>query len=147
MKYPKIQELVPQGEHFDESAILHEGGYLSTAHLAAIENDLATNAPALEQANATIEAHVSTIEELNGTITSMQTGLDTTAASVASQTALITDLQAQIAELGKGSSGTGSKLHVKEEVVVDPNAVPKHLDDNDPANKWADAQLARMRKK
>lgn len=147
MTYKHIQNLVPQTEHFDESGIINEGGFLSVAHLNNIEQTLATTSPALEQANAAIEAHVATIEELNSTIASMQTGLDTTAASAASQAALITELQNQVTELGKASSGTGSKLLVKEE-VVDPNAlVPKHLDDKTPQNQWIDEQLAKHSKK
>lgn len=147
MKYTHIQALVPKEEHFDESGIINEGGFLSVAHLSNIEQTLATTSPALEQANAAIETHVATIEELNGIIASMQTGLDTTAASAASQAALIIDLQAQVVELGKVSSGTGSKLLVKEE-VVDPNAVvPKHLDDKTPQNQWIDEQLAKHSKK
>lgn len=39
-KFPAIQALVPPGEDFDESGIVHGGGFVSIQHLHAIEEAL-----------------------------------------------------------------------------------------------------------
>ena len=39
-KYPLIAALVPATEHFDESGIVGDGGWISVAHLKAIEQKL-----------------------------------------------------------------------------------------------------------
>lgn len=41
-KYPLIAALVPAGEHFDESGIVGDGGWVSVSHLRAIEQKLST---------------------------------------------------------------------------------------------------------
>lgn len=148
MKYAQIQALVPKGEHFDESGIINEGGFLSVAHLDNIEQTLATNAPALEQANSTIEAHVSTIEELNGTITTLQTEKETAEQQVATHAATIATLQAQVTELSKGpSSRKGSTPAAKQDEPQDKGEKPLYSSDELPQNKWVDQELAKQKKK
>jgi hypothetical protein len=113
MKFQKIAGLVPEGEHFDESAIVNEGGFLSVAHLAALENDLgdSTNAEALEQANASIveltTARDTAMQEL-GAITENLTAAQET---ITIRDARIAELEVQLAEFTKQPSGDGTVLH------------------------------------
>lgn len=86
MKYQQINALVPENEHFDESAAINEGMFLSVAHIDAIENALQNSGSVsesiqlelenartelvqvnsdLELANETISNQQSTIDELN----------------------------------------------------------------------------------
>ena len=150
MKYPQIQALVPKGEHFDESASLNEGGYLSTGHLSAIENDLATNTQALEQANAMIETHANSIADLNATIATMQTAADTAIANAATQTARIANLEAEVKELGSKPSGTGTTVTTAADApppaATSTSKLPKWDSEDHPANKMAD-QVVRRKKK
>lgn len=151
MKYTHIEALVPQGEHFDESAILNEGGYLSTAHLAAIENDLATNGPALEQVNAMIDTHVATIDELNGNITTLQTEKEAAEALTVTQNAKITELQNQVTELSKApSSRSGSTVKTNADGTQEPekkdNQRPRFDSPDHPANQMANAIVKQQSK-
>lgn len=140
MKYPKIASLVPQGEHFDESAIVNEGGWVSTQHLTSIESTLASldgmvPKSELDAANAIATAHEATIAE-------MQTAATASQAAIATHEAKITELNSTIAVLAKRSSGkTGSTVgagksdeNAKEEVT---SSRPKYNDPNHPANKAA----------
>ena len=54
MEYTNIVSLVPEGEHFDASAI-NEGVWISQAHLDAIETKLGENATAFSGFNEKIE--------------------------------------------------------------------------------------------
>jgi hypothetical protein len=54
MPYTRIISLVPDGEHFDASAI-GEGVWLSTGHLNSIESSLEQNGAAFETSEATIK--------------------------------------------------------------------------------------------
>jgi chromosome segregation ATPase len=149
MKYAQIQALVPTAEHFDESGIINEGGFLSVAHLNNIEQTLATNAPALEQANATIEAHVATIEEKETAITTMQANIDKATTLSATQAATIATLQAQIVELGKNpSSKSGSEIATKqdEQHVEVKNERPRFDSPEHPANQAAKALVKQQSK-
>lgn len=131
MEYPKLNSLVPQGEHFDESAINGEGVWLSTGHVNAIENFLASDevAKELETANTTI-----------GTLNTKVSDLETAATKSANR---ITELEGQVAELGKKSSGSGTKVVTKADEHVDKKPVPSYLDDNNPANQFADKRIKR----
>lgn len=85
MEYNQIISLVPEGEHFDASAI-NEGVWISEAHLGNIESalqDAATNVAAalnevnaatenLNTANAAVEAATTTIAERDTIIASLQ---------------------------------------------------------------------------
>ncbi len=147
MTYKHIQALVPNGEHFDESGIINEGGFLSISHLDAIEQTLDTASPALEQANALIETQIATITELNESIVTMQTASEAAATLATTQGARILALDAEVKELGKAPSGNGgSKLEVKEDTKPE-GVIPAYLDANEASNKWADEQMARRKKK
>lgn len=142
MKYAQIQALVPIGEHFDESGIINEGGFLSVAHLDNIEQTLATNAPALEQANALIDTHVATIAEKEATITTLQSEKETAQQEVTTQAAKITELQAQVATLSKRpSSRNGTQTITAEdehhEEKKKSSELPRFDSPDHPANQAA----------
>ena len=69
MKYPKVKDLVPAGEHFDESAIVNEGGFLSVAHLDAIENQLGVHETDMQNLQTQLD-------EATGNATTLQTTID-----------------------------------------------------------------------
>lgn len=149
MKYPKVKDLVPAGEHFDESAIVNEGGFLSVAHLDAIENQLTESGTAyatlqtqLDEANANGTTLQTTIEGLNTEISGLKTAATASANTINTQQARITALEAENAELGGQSSGTGTALVVKKDEVVKETNTAKAgvyaLDDpNHPQNQIA----------
>ncbi len=144
MKYAQIQALVPTGEHFDESGIINEGGFLSVAHLDNIEHTLSTNSPALEQANATIEQHIATIEARDATIVELQAANDAAAEKATEQAATIATLQAQVATLSKrpsSRSGT-STVTAEDEQHEDKkksSELPRFDSPDHPANQAAAA--------
>jgi hypothetical protein len=132
MIYPKISALVPQDEHFDEGGIVNEGGFLSTAHLAAIEAELsvdpsADNTAALEQANASIEDLTTERNALQGQVDASQT-------TITEKDARITELEAQVVELGKSSSGDGTVVTTTVDDVVVSATGKGLLDPSHPLN-------------
>jgi chromosome segregation ATPase len=110
MKFPKVTGLVPEGEHFDESAIVNEGGFLSIAHLNAIENAL-VDTEGLEQANASI---VELTNERDSAVQELATATDnltTAQETITTRDARITELETQLAEFTADASGDGTVLH------------------------------------
>lgn len=133
MKYPQLQSLIPAGEHFDESAIINEGGYLSINHLAAIEERLANNQAAFDAVKLDLDNQKALVDSL----TEKQ---NTSAQKITDQANKIAELNDQVAELGKEASGTGSSAAA----IVDENAnteVPSYLSASNPANEWADKHM------
>ena len=110
MKFQKIAGLVPEGEHFDESAIVNEGGFLSVAHLNAIENAL-VDTEGLEQANASIvelsNERDTAVQELATATENLTTAQET----ITIRDARIAELEVQLAEFTKQPSGDGTVLH------------------------------------
>jgi len=104
MKYPKVSALVPEAEHFDESAV-NEGVWLTAAHLNNIEQAL--TAPAQEvadlqqQLQAANDANAQLQEQMNARPT--QESLDAANATIAT-------LQEQVKTLGGQSSGNGTHV-------------------------------------
>lgn len=143
MRYVKIAALVPQGEHFDESAILNEGGWISSAHLSAIESalggaEIVQNA--LDAANGTITSRDAEIVRLQGDYSQVAT-------QAQQQQARIDELTAQVVALGRKPSGNGTPLAAgKKDESTETKPVPSYLDENNPANQWADKFLPKGKK-
>lgn len=120
MKYPRIATLVPQGEHFDESAIINEGGFLSVGHLSGIEAALENNnVEALEQANATITDLTNERDNTALELSAAQENLETANGTIAERDTTIVELQAQLAQFTSNASGQGTVTTVVE--VVENN--------------------------
>lgn len=122
MKYPRIATLVPQGEHFDESAIINEGGFLSVGHLSGIEAALENNnLEALEQANATITDLTNERDNTALELSAAQENLETANNTIATHGQRIIELEGQLAQFTGGPSGEGSVVTVGDGSVVDDN--------------------------
>lgn len=89
--YEKIAALVPEGEHFDATAI-NEGVYLTTAHIANIEVSLLNQDTVVAEMQTQLDAAKQQNE------TSQQTIADRDA-SLESKDAQITALEAEVATL------------------------------------------------
>lgn len=154
MKYPKVNELVPAGEHFDESGIVNEGGFLSVQHLDAIEKKLTDETAAFQNLQLEKDGLATKVTEHETTIATMTTAADTAAASILTKDEKIAELNATIAAqateliaLGKKPSGqAGSTVVVKaaaevvEEKELTSNGPHKFDSDEHPANRFADNQ-------
>ena len=129
-----------------------EGLFLQPEEAAKIDKDLQTGAASqkaaedLVTANNTIEERNGTIAGLNTTISDMQSAANTAAQAAADTLAArdqrIQELEAQVTELGKGSSGKGTTVPSAEDVVasekVSTSALPRYDSPDHPANKEAD---------
>lgn len=160
MTYPKIASLVPANEHFDESGIVNEGGFLTVAHFAAIERSLANSEAAaittaetiaardaelstananLSEANANVDSLNTTVNTLTEKNTNLQSKIDTHATR-------ITELENQVAAFGSESSGTGSTLITRADETAEQSSVPGYLSNDDPGNAWLDKKMKRHKK-
>jgi hypothetical protein len=61
--------------------------------------------------------------------------------TIQTQSARITELEAQVAALGKAPSGSGSTLVIEKDETVEEKPAPSYASDNNPANAWVDRQL------
>jgi len=104
MKYPNVSALVPEGEHFDESAV-NEGVWLTAAHLNHIEQSLGANNSAVAQLETQLQAANNTAAQLHEQLNARPTQESLDAAN-----ATIATLQEQVKTLGKQSSGKGTSL-------------------------------------
>lgn len=143
MKFPHINALVPEGEHFDESA-LNEGIYVSVGHFNAIEKALAAAAVSVEQlntANATIAERNASVQNLNTTVSEKET-------HIGSLNQKVNELEAKVAELGGQSSGSGSGLPTPDDPK--PEEADKKvslLSADHPLNVYAAQYVAANKKK
>lgn len=145
MKYPKITELVPANESFDESAV-NEGVWLSEPHLSAIEKKteeisaaLTVSNTALETANASLATATEELNTLKATAKASETTISTQATRIA-------ELEAQVAALGKNPSGTGSVVITKKDDTQESTVKPSYASESNPANEWLDKQMSRRKK-
>lgn len=134
MKFPNLQSLVPQGEHFDESAIVNEGGYLSINHLNAVEKELST-------AGEKITAFDTLNKTLSDQNTVLQNAQTASAATLSDNATKIATLEAEVAELKKAPSGPGSSVITGKDENTDPAPVASWMDDNNPANQFFDQRV------
>jgi chromosome segregation ATPase len=144
MPYTRIISLVPDGEHFDASAI-GEGVWLSTGHLNSIENSLEQNGAAFETSEATIKTLNEEMAIANTALETAVSELGEKNTTIQTQSARITELEAQVAALGKAPSGSGSTLVVDKDETVDKAAVPSYLDESNPANQYADKRISKKK--
>lgn len=93
MEYPQITSLVPEGEHFDASAI-NEGIYFTAGHVNSIEAALEVNATTLAAAQQEKQA----LETANGNFQTTIAGLNET---IQQKDEAMAALQAENAELKK----------------------------------------------
>lgn len=164
MKFPKISAVVPQGEHFDESAV-NEGVWLSENHLNAVENALSVAETATAAAASSLETANTSVRNLTEELAAEKSNsakltaekeaaekkaadLETEhATAIGTKDAKIVTLQAEVAKLGKTPSGTGSTLPVtKDEHPEETSGKPGLLDPNHPVNLAVAAKLARTKK-
>lgn len=116
MEFKHIIELVPDGEHFDASAI-NEGVWISQGHLTNIESAFAQVDTLEAQANENIE-------KLNSRITEMEEAATADAATIQQKDARIAELEAEVASLKeqpaadlKDTSKQNDDLEGKKEFV------------------------------
>lgn len=165
MKFPKIAALVPQGEHFDESAV-NEGVWVSQNHLQGIETGLTVSEKSAADAVASLETANGTIATLTEQLTASAKNVETiTAEKVNAETrieemkgeaelakkiadARITELQAEVVALGKNPSGTGTTIVTKKDEKPAEAKTGKLslLDPEHPVNQYAAAQIAAKNK-
>jgi hypothetical protein len=93
MEYPNITALVPQGEHFDASA-MNEGIWVSQTHFDAIETKLTNGAIA-------INTHAVDIVEANLKVTEANDQLAAANQTIADRDATIASQAEEIADLKK----------------------------------------------
>lgn len=116
MEFKRIIELVPDGEHFDASAV-NEGVWLSQGHLLNIES-------AFAQVD-TLEAQDNeNMEKLNGRITEMEEAATAAATTIQQKDERIAELEAEVASLKaqpaadlKDTSKQNDELEGKKEFV------------------------------
>lgn len=143
MKYPQIQSLVPEKEHFDLSAI-NEGVYLTVGHITNIEESLQESSTAVEAVQNNLDAANVAVTELNEIISELNAAATISANTIADRDAKITDLEARVTELGGQSSGKGTTLPVNHDEQDESNKpTPSYLDDSNPINEWADKKVKR----
>lgn len=97
MEYTKVTSLVPNGEHFDATAI-NEGVFLTAGHLENIETSLAGQETAVQQMQVQVD-------EAKQATTAVQTQLDAATATIGTKDTEIAALQQQIATLKKEPAG------------------------------------------
>ena len=107
MEYPNIISAVPEGEHFDASAV-NEGVWLSQAHLDSLENRLQENAGSISSAAAAVESGNAAIEAANTTIADRD-------ATIAAKDEEIATLTAENAKLKAGPAGSFSNTSKEQD--------------------------------
>jgi chromosome segregation ATPase len=141
MKYPRVKELVPENEHFDESAV-NEGVWLSQNHLNNVEESLQESSTAIDAVQSNLDAANNTITELNETISTLNDTVTANEQTISERDATIAALETRVTELGGQSSGKGTNLSIKQDEESN-NKKPSYLDDNNPINSWADKKVKR----
>lgn len=142
MEIPKIIALVPAGEHFDQSAIINEGGFLSVAHIGAIENALGEdNAEALAQANEQITTLTSERDAAQSSLDATTEQLNTANETITARDARIVELEAEVAEFASKGSGGGSVLNTGADPVDEVEERKGALSAEHPVNKAVQAKV------
>lgn len=136
MSLPRITALVPQGEHWDSTA-LNEGIWLTTGHVNAIETALTGN----ETAVTTLTTERDNLQQQ---LTQAQQAATTTAtqhtAALAERDGKIITLQGEVATLKKGPAATFTQTTTEKDAIpAVATAVPSYLDDSNPSNRLADS--------
>jgi uncharacterized protein (DUF3084 family) len=113
MEYPRITALVPNGEHFDSTA-LNEGIWLTTGHFNAIEN-------ALESGNSSVSTLTTERDNLQQQLTQARHDAQTSATKaqddLQARDQQISNLQTEIANLKKGPAGEFTQTTTTQDQV------------------------------
>lgn len=113
MEYPRITALVPNGEHFDSSA-LNEGIWLTSGHVNAIEN-------ALEANNGGLTALTTERDNLQQQLTQAQQDAQTAATqaqnNLQARDQQIAGLQTEIANMKKSPAGEFTQTTTTQDLV------------------------------
>lgn len=144
-KYIKVTALVPNGEHFDESAV-GEGVWLSANHLNSIEGALAIHDTALQAVQTQLDAANLTAGTNTATINDLTTQLSTANTTISDRDAEIVRLNAEVTRLSGKPSGSGTKVigAKADESAEEKETTGVRFDDpNHPANVAADKALAK----
>jgi chromosome segregation ATPase len=97
MEYTKVTSLVPNGEHFDATAV--DGSvWLTEGHLNNVETALANQDTVVQQMQGQID-------EAKQATTAVQSQLDAANTTIGERDTTISDLQQQIATLKKAPAG------------------------------------------
>lgn len=115
MKYPNINALVPNGEHFDESAMNGEGIWLTPTHVDSIEASLAQNAEAVANVAASNTDLQTKVSELESQLQSSAAAYQDAQAELGHKDAEIEKLNAQITELKNSAAGSFSTTKKDED--------------------------------
>lgn len=119
-----------------ESFAVVEGGFLLTEeHLTAVENHIAS----LSADNKTNAELVNANNDATAKIATLEAAAQTSAARIA-------ELEAEVASLGKQSSGEGTALDIEKDKSAESKPVPSYADPNSPINQLADKRLRRQNK-
>jgi hypothetical protein len=145
MKFPKISALVPQGEHFDESAV-NEGVWMSESHLSSIESALVTAETATAETATQLETANASIVTLTEEVSAEKINLSTAQTTISTQAARIAALEAEVVALGQKPSGKGTNLPKEKDDSAEEVEKPSYASDSNPANAWIDKQLALKQK-
>lgn len=143
MDYPRISALVPQGEHFDSTAV-NEGIWLTTGHFSAIENALEANHGSL----ATLTTERDNLQQqLTQAQQDAQSAATTAINDLQERDQKITNLQAEIANLKKGPAADFQTTTREEDPTPNATGIPSYADDNNPSNRLADSMFGKPAKK
>lgn len=93
MEYTHIISLVPEGEHFDATAV-NEGVWLTEGHMAAIEEKLNGNVNAVRLAQEAANASAQEIQSLTDQLNASKQTVAERDATIAAQAAEIEKLKA-----------------------------------------------------
>lgn len=152
MEYSQLSALVPQGEHFDASAV-NEGVWLSQGHLQNVENVLSANASALQAAKdegaqqlaAAVQQNETAVNDANAKVTAAETAqaaaeasLATANDTIAARDTRITQLETELAEARKGPATEFETTTREKDELGGGGKVPFHASEENPMNKLAD---------
>jgi hypothetical protein len=110
MEYTNIISLVPQGEHFDPTA-MNEGVWLTETHIGAIENKLASGATASTAMADAAVAQANEIVSLTDQLNASRQVITERDATIAAQAAEIAKLKAGPAAEPKTTKKEGDDLN------------------------------------
>jgi hypothetical protein len=137
MKYAAIALVLG----WTETPELTEGLFLQPEEATKIDQEL-TAASAAKQAAGELVTANATIQDRDTAIADLKTAAQASADTITQRDQRISELQAEVAELGKGSSGTGTVITAKEDDVTSEKPVttglPRYDSPDHPANREAD---------
>lgn len=139
MEYTRITALVPDGEHFDASA-MNEGIWLTVSHVNAIETSLEAAGGAL----ATMTTERDNVQQqLAQSQTAAQTAATQAQSDLQARDAQIATLQTQVADLSKKPASEFLTTTRAEDPKTGNAGTPSYADDNNPLNRLADSMFGK----